>query len=152
VDRARLWGIMLLRVVVGIVFLAHGSQKLFTMGFAGVGRYLAGVGVPAPMPAAVVVTLVEFLGGAALVLGLATRPAALLLAFDMLVAILTVHLPNGFFAPRGVEFPLSLLAANVGLVLTGAGAASLDAVLWGGREDEERLEIETRRRRAAGGA
>jgi len=69
---------------------------------------LEGVGVPLPLFFSVVVTLVEFLGGAALILGLFTRLAAVLLAIDMLVAILTVHLPNGFFASsNGTSFPLS---------------------------------------------
>ncbi len=155
VDRAQLWGITVLRVVVGVVFLVHGSQKLFTTGFAGVGGYMAKLGVPLPMVAGVVVTLVEFLGGIALILGLALRPAALLLAIDMLVAVLLVGLPNGFFAPRGVEYPLSLLAVNIGLVLMGAGAASLDGVLWRGEPEAERLDTDARARRgtrAAGGA
>jgi putative oxidoreductase len=73
-----------------------------------------------------VVGLVEFFGGLALILGVLTRYAALLLAVNMLVAIVTVHLPHGFFLPRGYEFALSLLGANAALLLGGAGALTLD--------------------------
>ncbi|MBI2001159.1 MAG: DoxX family protein, partial [candidate division NC10 bacterium] len=107
------WGITVLRVVVGIVFLVHGGQKLFVWGFGGVAGFLGQVGIPAPMLAAVIVTLVELLGGLALLLGLFTRWAAIPLAINMAVAILTVHLQAGFFLPNGYEFALTLLAATV---------------------------------------
>lgn len=123
------WGITVLRVVVGIVFLVHGGQKLFVWGFGGVAGFLGQVGIPAPMLAAVVVTLVELLGGLALLLGLFTRWAAIPLAINMAVAILTVHLQAGFFLPNGYEFALTLLAANVALALLGGGEASVDRLL-----------------------
>ena len=87
------------------------------------------VGIPAPMLAAVVVTLVELLGGLALVLGLFTRWVAIPLAINMGVAILTVHLPAGFFLPNGYEFALTLLAANAALAFLGSGEASVDRFL-----------------------
>lgn len=123
------WGPTVLRVVVGIVFLAHGRQKLFGFGFHGVAGYLGSVGIPLPAVFAVILTLVELVGGAALLLGVATRVAALLLAIDMAVAILAVHLKGGFFMPAGIEFTLTLLAANLCLAFTGAGAASLDGMI-----------------------
>lgn len=123
------WAITTLRVVVGIVFLAHGGQKLFVWGFGGVAGFLGQVGIPAPMLVAVVVTLVELLGGLALLLGLFTRWAAIPLAIDMLVAILAVHLKAGFFLPNGFEFALTLLAANLALILLGSGEASVDGFL-----------------------
>jgi len=123
------WGLTILRVVVGIAFLMHGWQKLFVLHFAGVAGFLGHLGIPLPMVTAVVLTLVEFLGGAALVLGLFTRWAAWLLAIDMLVAILLVHLKGGFFLPQGFEYALALLAANIALALTGPGAASVDGAL-----------------------
>ncbi len=99
------WGIPVLRVVVGVVFLAHGVQKLFVRGFGNLAAFLSRFGIPALMLAAVIVTLVEFLGGLMLILGLYTRWAAAPLAIDMLVAILTIHFRNGFFLPSGFEFP-----------------------------------------------
>src|ERR671921_2669812 len=98
------WGLTILRVVVGIVFLVHGLQKLFLMGFGGVAGMMEGLGVPAPGLFAIILTLVELLGGLALILGLFTRVVAIPLAVDMLVATLMVHLPNGFFTvPNGGE-------------------------------------------------
>ena len=123
------WGITALRVVVGIVFLVHGGQKLFVFGFGGVANFMGQVGIPAPMLAAVVPTAVELLGGVALVLGLFTRWAAIPLAFSMLVAIVAVHLRAGFFLHDGYEFALTLLAANVALALLGSGEASLGRLL-----------------------
>lgn len=126
------WGMVPLRVVVGVVFVGHGAQKLFVFGFAGTAGFMGSIGIPAPMLAAVIVTLVEFLGGIALVLGLFTRWAALLLAIDMLVAIFVVHVSKGFFtSPGGAEFPMTLLGANLTLVLAGAGPVSIDARLEG---------------------
>jgi putative oxidoreductase len=72
--------------------------------------------------------LVEFLGGLALIVGLFTRVVAILLTLDMLVALLTVHLPGGFFTTNG-ESPLMLLAAAIGLALGGPGEAALDRLL-----------------------
>jgi putative oxidoreductase len=72
--------------------------------------------------------LVEFVGGLALLLGLFTRWAAIPLAIDMLVAMLTVHLKAGFFLPNGYKFVLTLLAANVALALLGSGEASLERI------------------------
>jgi putative oxidoreductase len=122
------WGPTVLRVVVGIVFLAHGWQKIH-MGVHGVAGFLGMIGVPIPAVSAAVLIAVEFLGGIVLILGLGTRWVSLLIAFDMLVAILAVHLKNGFFLPQGFEYALTLLAASISLALTGGGAASLDSAL-----------------------
>jgi len=111
-------------VVVGAVFVAHGVQKLF-MGFTNLGDYLMSVGIPYPTIAAVVLTLAELLGGIAMILGVLTRYVAVMLAFDMTVAIITVHWKNGFFMPNGFEYAMVLLAANIFLVLSGGGAVEL---------------------------
>ena len=125
----RQWGLTVLRVIVGIVFLIHGAQKLFVFGFHGVAGMLGGLGIPVPAVSAVILTLVEFLGGIALILGVVTRWAAALIAIDMMVAVLLVHLKNGFFNPKGYEYPLTLLAACIALILSGPGAASVDGAM-----------------------
>lgn len=131
----RSWGLTVLRVAVGVVFLMHGTQKLFSIGVPGVAGLMGSIGIPFPKFFGVVLTLVELFGGAALILGVATRLTALLLAVDMVVAILKVHLKNGFFMPMGFEFAFTLLAANVCLLLAGAGAASVDGALWGHKQE-----------------
>ncbi len=118
------WGLAVLRVVVGIVFFMHGYQKLFKMGIHGVTGFFTHLGIPLPGFFAVVVTLVELVGGILLITGLATRIPAALLAIDILMAILTFHIKNGFFG-SGVEFPLTLLAGAICLALAGGGSASL---------------------------
>ncbi len=127
-------GIAFLRVVVGVIFLAHGWQKLFVLGFTNVAGKMQQLGMPLPMPSAVVVTLVEFLGGLGLILGLRARWAAFFISIDMLVAVLAVHLRGGLFLPRGFEYALTLLAASVALTLLGPGALALDS-LFSERKD-----------------
>ena len=129
------WGLTILRVVVGIVFLMHGGQKLFVFHLSGTIGFFTHVGIPLPAISAVAVTFVEFLGGIALILGLLTQWAAALLAIDMLGAIVLVHLRNGFFitpAAIGFEYALTLLAANIALALAGPGAAAVDALFGKG--------------------
>lgn len=121
------WAMVPLRLGVGLVFLMHGYQKLFVFGIDGTTSFMAGVGVPAPKVAAVLITALELLGGLALIAGFLTRWVALLLAADMAVAILAVKLTGGFFAPQGFELEFTLLVALLTLAATGPGGFSVDA-------------------------
>jgi putative oxidoreductase len=119
-------GLAVLRVLVGLVFVAHGGQKLFVFGLGGVQGAFGQMGVPGAAIVGPLTAFVELFGGLALIAGLLTRLAGLGLAIVMLGAIAFVHLAAGFFAPKGVEFPLTLLAATIAFALTGAGRFSLD--------------------------
>ncbi|MDD1507732.1 DoxX family protein [Pseudomonas sp. CNPSo 3701] len=130
------FGLTVLRVLVGITFMAHGSQKLFGWfggyGLAGVAQWMESIGLAPGYLMALMAGSAEFFGGLALVIGLLVRPASAVLAFTMLVAIFSVHIGNGFFmANNGYEFALSLLAATLALLIEGAGRLSLDKRIAG---------------------
>ena len=128
------WGALALRVPIGIIFAAHGAQKLFGWfggyGLAGTGGWMESIGLAPGVLMAFLAGSAEFFGGIALVIGVLTRPAAAVLAVTMLVAIFTVHFENGLFmSNNGYEFGLALLAASISLLFSGAGKASVDAAL-----------------------
>ncbi|ABL99596.1 DoxX family protein [Shewanella amazonensis] len=123
-----------LRIPAGIIFMAHGAQKLFGWfggyGIEGTGQWMASIGLEPGWLMAAMAGGAEFFGGLAILLGLLTRPAALVLAVTMVVAIVTVHLGNGLFmANNGYEFGLALLAMSVSLVLSGSGRFGIDRLL-----------------------
>jgi putative oxidoreductase len=118
-------GLTVLRIVVGIVFAMHGYQKIHVFHLQGVTGMLSHLGIPLPAVFAVILTVVELVGGILLISGLATRIPSVLLAIDMLVALITVHMHHGFFAQTGgIELPLTLLGAVICLALSGGGAFS----------------------------
>jgi putative oxidoreductase len=122
---------LVLRLPIGIIFSAHGAQKLFGWfggyGLEGTGQFMASMGLNPGIVMAGLAGSAEFFGGIALILGLLTRPAAAALAFTMLVALFSVHISNGLFmANNGYEFALALLAATISLVVSGGGFLSLD--------------------------
>ena len=122
---------LVLRVSAGIIFAAHGAQKLFGWfggyGLEGTGQWMASIGLEPGYLMALLAGSAEFFGGLLLAIGLLTRPTALALAFTMLVAIVTVHLENGLFmANNGYEFGLALLAISIALVIRGAGSYAID--------------------------
>ncbi|MBN8239775.1 MULTISPECIES: DoxX family protein [Marinobacter] len=125
---------LVLRVPVGLILAAHGAQKLFGWfggyGLEGTGQWLASIGLEPGYLMALLAGGAEFFGGLALVLGLLTRPAAVVAAFTMLVAIFAVHIGNGLFmANNGYEYALTLFAATVALAIQGAGRFAVDNLL-----------------------
>lgn len=130
------WSALALRVPVGVIFAAHGAQKLFGWfggyGLEGTAGWMDSIGLSPGMLMAFLAGAAEFFGGLALIIGLLTRPAAAALSIAMLVAIFAVHFANGLFmANNGYEFGLALLAASVSLLFSGAGKLSVDKFLAG---------------------
>jgi len=128
------WGITVLRLIVGIIFMAHGAQKLFGMfggyGLAGTAQYMESIGLAPGMLMATLSGGAEFFGGLALFIGLLARPAALALIGLLVVAIFSVHIGNGLFMQNnGYEFALALLGGAVAVLIEGAGRASLDGAI-----------------------
>jgi putative oxidoreductase len=124
------WGVTLVRVVTGLVFVMHGGQKVFFMGLHQAAAGFAKMGIPMPGIAGPLVALVELIGGICLILGIFTRWAAMLLALDMAGAIFFVHGRNGFFLPRGFEYAMVLLAVNLMLAVGGGGATWRQWRIW----------------------
>ena len=135
------WAITVIRVALGVVFFAHGAQKVFGWfggyGLKGTTGYFVSIGLP--LPVAYAACFLELLGGVGLLLGLFTRLAALAIIAMMAGAIAKVHWPHGFFinwelAPgkgHGLEANLTFIAMAVACVIAGGGALSLDALLMG---------------------
>jgi putative oxidoreductase len=139
------WSHLVVRLGLGMIFFAHGAQKV--LGWFGgpglrgtIGYFKQGLGIP---PAATVsAAFIEFLGGLCLIMGFLARPAALGIIAVMLVATSTVHLKHGFFINwamtpgqgHGYEFNLALVAMALAILIGGAGVVSVDRLLapWGG--------------------
>jgi putative oxidoreductase len=127
-------GLTAVRVLVGIIFIAHGSQKLFGAfggyGLEGTGQYMASLGLTPGYLMALLSGSAEFFGGLGLLVGLLARPAALVLAATLVVAIFSVHIHNGLFmANNGYEFALALLGGVIAVLIEGAGRLSIDRAI-----------------------
>jgi len=122
-------GLTILRVVLGVIFIAHGLPKL-TGGIEGTVQFLGAVGIPAPIVAAWFIALLETLGGLMLLVGFFVTPVSLLLVIEMMTGIVLVHAPNGFYVigpgEGGVEFNLLLVASLLVMMFCGAGLAAID--------------------------
>ena len=128
------WASLALRLPLGIIFTAHGAQKLFAWfggyGLEGTGQFMASQGLEPGFLMALLAGAVEFFGGLALIIGLLVRPTALALAFTMLIAGVVVHGGAGLFLSNGgYEFALALLSGSVALVLLGGGKLSVDTLI-----------------------
>jgi putative oxidoreductase len=128
------WGVSVLRIVLGYIFLDSGLGK-FRRGISGTGNWFAGLGMPAPQLAARLVASLELFGGMLLIAGLFTHWIAIPLAFNMLVATYVqrfkLHAPFQGGDVQGYELDVLMVAGSVTLVLAGAGTFSLDELLTG---------------------
>jgi putative oxidoreductase len=149
----RRYGLTVLRLCLAAVFLAHGAQKLLGIwggsGLAGTAKMVGSLGLPYAYPLAVLLAVTECIGGILLILGWLTPWVAFALAVDMGVAIWKVHYPRGFFLSGsgggGIEYVLVLLGGVVCLMLSGAGALSIDE--WRSQTAEARARGRARARK-----
>ncbi|WP_139490543.1 DoxX family protein [Brevibacillus dissolubilis] len=129
-------GLLLIRLVVGLSFMGHGAQKLFGWfggyGPKGTGAWMESIGMKPGVQMAIMAGLAELVGGLLFAAGLLTPLGAAMIVGTMVVSIVKVHGQNGYWATsNGYEYNLLLIAVAVGIALTGAGAFSLDAWLFG---------------------
>ena len=131
-ERIRPFAALIARLVLGVIMVVHGSQKVFPRGalyqFA---QTVAHIGFPYWL--GYVAAFTELFGGACIILGLLVHLAALGVAIDMAVAILKVHLHHGLTGQGGYEFPLALFALAVVLIGTGPGYVAADSYAFGRR-------------------
>lgn len=136
-EKSQSLGILIIRAVLGTIMLAHGFVKIFVYGFAAVGNAFANMGIPLGHFLGPLIALLEFIGGLSIVVGFMTRWVSILFAFEFLVAILKVHIAQGFFIGMGAdgkfhygfEYALLLLSLFVSLIITDAGKYSVDFVI-----------------------
>ncbi|MGJ7921663.1 DoxX family protein [Neobacillus sp. LXY-4] len=128
-------GLLIIRLVIGISFMGHGAQKLFGWfggyGLKGTGGWLDSIGIKPGVTMALLAGLSELVGGLLFALGLLTPVAGILIAFTMVIAIVKVHGPNGYWSTQnGYEYNLTLLAVAIGIALIGPGQYALDALIF----------------------
>src|SRR3954447_11920282 len=128
-------GLLIIRLVVGILFIGHGAQKLFGwfggFGLKGTGGWFESIGMKPGITMALFAGLSELAGGILFSLGLLTPLAAILIAGTMVMAIIKVHGSNGLWATsNGYEYNLTLLAVTIGVALIGPGQYAIDTFLF----------------------
>jgi putative oxidoreductase len=128
-------GLLIIRVVIGLLFVGHGAQKLFGWfgghGLKGTGGWFESIGMKPGVTMALLAGLAELIGGALFALGLLTPLAAIMIAGAMVVAIVKVHGSNGIWATsNGYEYHLTLIVVVIGLALIGPGQYAIDAFLF----------------------
>lgn len=143
-DRFKEYSIFFIRIALGVVFIAHGSQKLFGFfgggGLSGTIRYMDMLGLTPTAFWGITLSCAEFFGGLLALLGLFSRWAGLFLAIVMTFATFVVHLKHGLFiSNRGFEFTGSLLCMAIALIIYGGGKLSIDNLLFE-REENKNLE------------
>ncbi|QGQ45144.1 DoxX family protein [Metabacillus sediminilitoris] len=128
-------GLLLIRLVIGVLFIGHGAQKLFGWfggyGLKGTGNWMDSLGLKPGVTMALLAGLTELIGGILFTLGLLTPLAGMMIAATMVIAIVKVHRPNGLWSTQnGCEYNLTLLAVAIGIALIGPGQYALDAFLF----------------------
>ena len=127
-DRLQPLGLLLMRIVLGVIMIAHSYQKI-QHGVHNSYGFFNSLGLP--WWSAYISTYTELIGGGLLILGLLTRVWSLGISIDMFVAIWKVHWKNGLVGKGGYEFPIACFALAFALIFFGAGPISLDAILFG---------------------
>lgn len=128
-------GLLIIRVVIGVIFMGHGAQKLFGWfggyGIKGTGGWFESIGIKPGTAMALLAGLTELIGGILFTLGLLTPLAGIMIAGTMVMAIAKVHVPNGLWSTEnGYEYNLTVIAVVLGVALIGPGQYALDAFLF----------------------
>lgn len=129
------YGLTILRIILGIVFMAHGSQKLFGLfggyGLEGTGKFMESLGLTPGYLMALLAGSGEFFGGLLVLLGLFSRIGAFLTMIVSVVAFFSVHISHGFFMSNGgFEYILVLLVASIAIMIEGGAKYSIDNLLF----------------------
>jgi putative oxidoreductase len=128
-------GLLIIRVVIGVIFMGHGAQKLFGWfggyGIKGTGGWFESIGIKPGAAMALLAGLTELIGGILFTLGLLTPLAGIMIAGTMVMAIAKVHAPNGLWSTEnGYEYNLTVIAVVIGVALIGPGQYALDTFLF----------------------